>query len=40
LLDEGFPSPGFDPTVLDPALAVVALQEFDRSLVGQRAPDW
>lgn len=40
LLDEGFPSPGFDATVLDPALEVVALREFDKSLVGSGTPDW
>lgn len=40
MLDEGFPSPGFDPTILDPALEVVALREFDKSLVGKGTPDW
>lgn len=40
MLDEGFPSPGFDPTILDPTLEVVALREFDESLVGKRTPDW
>lgn len=40
MLDEGFPSPSFDPTVLDPALEVVALRDFDQSLVGQGTPDW
>jgi hypothetical protein len=29
LLDEGFPSPGFDPSLLDPLLEVVALRVFD-----------
>lgn len=40
LLDEGFPSPSFDPAVLDPALEVVALRDFDKSLVGKGTPDW
>lgn len=40
LLDEGFPSPGFDPSLLDPDLQVVALRDFDASLVNMKTPDW
>jgi len=40
LLDEGFPSPGFDPTALDPLPEVQALREFDPAVVGERIPDW
>jgi hypothetical protein len=40
LLDEGFPSPRFDPVALDPALEVVALRDFDESLVNVKTPDW
>lgn len=40
LLDEGFPSPRFDPAMLDPALEVVALRDFDQSLVNVKTPDW
>lgn len=40
LLDEGFPSPGFDPAALDPGLEVTPLREFDLVLVNDRTPDW
>lgn len=41
LLDEGFPSPpGFDASMVDGSVDVVALRNFDRSLVGARTPDW
>jgi hypothetical protein len=41
LLDEGFPSPpGFRPESVDATVEVVALRQFDGSLVGSSTPDW
>lgn len=41
LLDEGFPSPpGFDISVVDDSVEVIALRNLDSGLAGTRTPDW